>query len=298
MQQRMETHTHLPVRISTAYISHGGGPLPVLEMQSNGKGIASGYHAEMIEALTLISSELPKPDAIIVISAHWEESEVSVTSHCQPPLIYDYYGFPKEAYSIKYAANGQVALASSIVTSLSEQGIAAHQDGVRGYDHGLFIPLSIMYPKADVPCIQVSLTSDLDPSNHLKLGQALRKAVEDSVDTLVSNNTSQRHVMIIGSGSSFHNMQGFFDNAGGARRKATRFNNWLQTTMQTNAYSENERKARLIEWFKAPDARYAHPREEHLIPLHVCYGINNKAADKAISLMLLSKPASMFVWYN
>ena len=110
-------------------------------------------------------------------------------------------------------------------------------------------------------------------------------------------NSKQKNILILGSGSSFHNMQGFFDNNRDAMRKATRFNNWLQTTMQSKAYSENERRARLVDWSEAPDARYAHPREEHLLPLHICYGVNSKAADKAISLTLLSKPASMFVWY-
>lgn len=298
MQQLKQSNTQSPVRVSTAYISHGGGPLPLLEMQSKGEGKAGNYHGEMIEALKSLASDLPKPDAIIVISAHWEESEVSVTTHPHPPLIYDYYGFPKEAYSIKYAANGQATFANSIVKRLAGQGIAVRGDKVRGFDHGMFIPLSIMYPKADVPCIQVSITSDLAPSKHMELGQALRKAAEVSMDTSSNANDSQRNILILGSGSSFHNMHGFFDSALDATRKATEFNNWLQTTMQANAFSENERKGRLLDWSTAPDARYAHPREEHLIPLHVCYGANNKAADKAVSLTLLSKPASMFVWYN
>lgn len=292
MQQRIQSNTQPVAQITTAYISHGGGPLPLLEMQSKGDGESPTYHAEMINVLKGLSIELRKPDVIILVSAHWEEKEVCVTTHPQPSLIYDYYGFPPAAYSLKYPAKGEEAFATSIVTSLKEQGIVARGDNKRGFDHGMFIPLSIMYPIADVPCIQISITSDLNANKHIELGKALRKAVE----TTVTTNAAQKHILILGSGSSFHNMRGFFDNASDAMGKATRFNNWLQKTMQSNVYSENERGALLIDWFNAPNARYAHPREEHLIPLHVCYGANSRAADKAISLKLLSKPASMFVW--
>ncbi|MCP3702240.1 MAG: dioxygenase, partial [Alteromonas sp.] len=144
MQQR--TQTRPSVRINTAYISHGGGPLPLLEMQSEGEARTPAYHIEMIEALKALSTDLPKPDAVIVISAHWEDTEVCVTTHPEPSLIYDYYGFPKEAYSLEYPAKGEVALATLLLKRLAEQGIAAREDRARGFDHGMFIPLSIMYP--------------------------------------------------------------------------------------------------------------------------------------------------------
>ncbi|MCZ8529205.1 DODA-type extradiol aromatic ring-opening family dioxygenase [Alteromonas sp. PRIM-21] len=296
MKKPIEITTPLPVQISTAYISHGGGPLPLLEIQTNGEANSPQYHKEMIEALKTLSADLPRPDVIIVISAHWEEAEVSVTTSPQPPLVYDYYGFPQEAYSLKYPAKGEVSLATLLLKRLTEQGIAVREDRARGFDHGMFIPLSIMYPNVDVPCIQVSITSCLNTERHVLLGEAIRKAVERGIRPVNSDATDQVNILVLGSGSSFHNMQGFFDSSDDAMRKATRFNNWLQTTMQTSAYSENERKTRLVEWYSAPDARYAHPREEHLLPLHVCYGVNNRAVDKAMSLTLLTKPASMFVW--
>lgn len=299
MQHQMQTQIQRPVRISTAYISHGGGPLPLLEMQSRDAGKLPRNHSEMIEALKAFSAELPKPDAIIVVSAHWEASEVRVTAHPQPPIIYDYYGFPEEAYSLNYPAKGEVSLATSLVNGLAEQGIDVRGDTTRGFDHGMFIPLSIMYPDGDIPCIQVSITSDLNAAKHIELGQALRKVAEAGLVTSSENtNTAFRHILVLGSGSSFHNMQGFFDSSTSAVRKATRFNNWLQTTLQSSVYSENDRKSRLIDWLNAPDARYAHPREEHLMPLHVCYGVNNRKVDKAISLTVLTKPASMFFWFN
>ncbi|QDG35004.1 dioxygenase [Alteromonas mediterranea] len=281
-----------PTRISTAYISHGGGPLPLLEIQSQEGEMQTRYHTEMIETLITLPQEIAKPDVIIVISAHWEETVVKVTAGAKPDLIYDYYGFPKQAYSLKYPAKGNAEFANNIVNGLNTKGITAKAERTRGFDHGMFIPLSIMYPGADIPCVQVSLVTGSnkrrDAQFHISLGKALKE--------IIDNIGAFEHVLILGSGSSFHNMHGFFDSSEEALHKATRFNNWLQTTMRSSAYSETERKYRLVEWFTGPEAQYAHPKEEHLLPLHVCYGANNKAVDNAFSLTLLTKPASMFLW--
>ena len=281
-----------PTRISTAYISHGGGPLPLLEIQSQEGEKQSHYHTEMIETLITLRQEIAKPDLIIVISAHWEEAVVKVTAGEKPDLIYDYYGFPEQAYSLKYPAKGNAEFANNIVNGLNTRGITAKAERTRGFDHGMFIPLSIMYPAADIPCVQVSLVTGSnkrrDAQFHISLGKALKE--------IIDNIGAFEHVLILGSGSSFHNMHGFFDSSEEALHKATRFNNWLQTTMRSSAYSEVERKSRLVEWFTVPEAQYAHPKEEHLLPLHVCYGANNKAVDNAFSLTLLTKPASMFLW--
>ena len=277
-------------QITTAYISHGGGPLPLLEMQSSEAVARPNYHREMIDVLTALSEEIPKPNAIVVVSAHWEARKINVTTNANPTLIYDYYGFPEEAYSIRYDARGEPNLATSIVDGLNRKGINASGNGTRGFDHGMFIPLSIMYPDADIPVVQLSLAADLNAAKHVALGEALR-------DILAAYHSMDR-ILVLGSGSSFHNMKGFFDNSDVALERARNFNAWLQDTLHSSAYSESERKDCLIAWFKGSDARYAHPREEHLLPLHVCYGLNNRAADKAISLTLLTKPASMFVWHD
>ena len=277
-------------QITTAYISHGGGPLPLLEMQSSEAVARPKYHREMIDVLTTLSEEIPKPNAIVVISAHWESREINVTTNACPTLIYDYYGFPEEAYSIRYDARGEPNLATSIVDGLNRKGINASGNGTRGFDHGMFIPLSIMYPDADIPVVQLSLAADLNAAKHVALGEALR-------DILAAYHSMDR-ILVLGSGSSFHNMEGFFDNSDVALERARNFNAWLQDTLHSSAYSESERKDCLIAWFTGSDARYAHPREEHLLPLHVCYGLNNRAADKAISLTLLTKPASMFLWHD
>lgn len=276
------------MKITTAYISHGGGPLPILESNRPEGESGENHHKEMIEILQQLSKDIPKPDAIVVVSAHWEEASVNVTTGEQPKLIYDYYGFPASAYRLQYPALGIPNLAASIVSGLQNKGISAVTNSRRGFDHGMFIPLTIMYPNADIPCVQVSLCADLEASKHLDLGKSLRQILEER--------QNYEHVLILGSGTSFHNMRAFFDDSEQAHINAHRFNNWLQDTMASSAIAESARWQQLIEWNRAPGAIFSHPRPEHLIPLHVCYGANERNVDNAISLTLLTKPASMFVW--
>jgi 4,5-DOPA dioxygenase extradiol len=147
------------------FLSHGGGPLPLL---------GDAGHSEMVENLRFIAAQrLGKPSAIIVISAHWEEAQPTITSGAAPPLIYDYFGFPDESYHIKYPCPGEPRLAEELQKSLQEAGIEASLDNKRGFDHGLFVPLKIMYPEADVPCVQLSLVQSLSPTEHINIGAAL-----------------------------------------------------------------------------------------------------------------------------
>jgi 4,5-DOPA dioxygenase extradiol len=241
-------------------------------------------HLEMISTLTAIASSINKPSAIVVVSAHWEESVVTVTSGEKPGLVYDYFGFPDEAYAVEYPSPGEPQLAQRIVDALTTSGIKANLDDRRGFDHGHFVPLKIMYPLGDIPCVQLSLIKGLDPAQHLDIGKALGKTLDESV-------------LILGSGSSFHNMQGFFDpDNKDADAQNAAFESWLQGTCTSPALSEDERSDRLIQWPNAPGARYCHPREEHLLPLHVCYGTARKAATKSWSVDILGKKMSMFLW--
>ena len=129
-------------RSSVLYLSHGGGPLPLL----GDKG-----HQNMIDFIRNVTPTLIKPTAILVISAHWEEHKPTITSGAFPSLIYDYYGFPKESYEIQYPAPGSPELAHKVFKLLATAGIEAQLDEHRGFDHGLFVPLKIMYPDADIP---------------------------------------------------------------------------------------------------------------------------------------------------
>ena len=144
--------------------------------------------------------------------------------------------------------------------------------------------LMLMYPNADIPCIQVSLQQSLNPLAHLQLGQALA-----SVD--------QESLLIIGSGFSFHNMQAFFwQSAGIPDAKNIAFETWLKETLSNPGLSETGRWERLLNWEYAPNARYCHPREEHLLPLLVCYGVAQRPCVRVETFTVLGKQASSFIW--
>jgi 4,5-DOPA dioxygenase extradiol len=256
------------------YFSHGGGPLPIL-------GDAS--HKAMVEFMRQLPGQLTKPEAILVISAHWEESIATLTGAQNPALFYDYYGFPKEAYDITYPAPGNPVLANRIAGTLTKNNIPNRIDPERGFDHGLFIPLKLMYPAADIPCLQLSLIRGLDPAAHIALGQALRALKNENI-------------LVIGSGFSFHNMRAFDWQGTDTPDPANdRFQNWL-IDVCNSPLSQSEREGSLIEWEQAPYARYCHPREEHLLPLHVCLGMAEKPAELIFDDLILGKRAVALLW--
>ncbi|WP_234401358.1 DODA-type extradiol aromatic ring-opening family dioxygenase [Pseudoalteromonas sp. T1lg23B] len=258
------------------YIAHGGGPMPLM---------GDPAHENMIKTLQIMVSKIAKPSAILLISAHWEAAMPTLTSAAEPNLIYDYHGFVKPAYEIEYPCKGAPQLAQAIQQCLFEQGIDAHQDSQRGFDHGLFVPLKIMFPEADIPSVQLSLDSSLDAAKHLMMGKALARL-------------NWQNLLIIGSGFSFHNMAAFFASDGRENVKNQRFETWLGTTLSSQNLNEETRAQLLTHWEKAPDARFCHPREEHLLPLHVCYGAAGRASDELFSCSLLGKQSSMFLWHG
>lgn len=256
------------------YFSHGGGPLPLL---------GDAGHKVMVDFMRRLPSQLKKPETILVISAHWEEPVATVLSSPAPDMFYDYYGFPDEAYQIKYPAPGNPKLADRISKLLNQNSIKTHIDNQRGFDHGLFIPLKLMYPDADIPAIQLSLMQGFDPTIHVKLGQALR-------DLLTEN------ILVIGSGFSFHNMSAFsWRGKNNPDPDNDQFQDWL-IEVCTKPRSQSVQEQNLIEWQNAPSARYCHPREEHLLPLHVCAGMANKAATTIFDDYILGKRAVAFLW--
>jgi 4,5-DOPA dioxygenase extradiol len=256
------------------YFSHGGGPLPIL-------GDAS--HKAMIDFMVRLPSRLRKPDAILVISAHWEESAATLLGARTPPMFYDYYGFPDEAYDITYPAPGSPELANRIAGLLLKNNISARLDPQRGFDHGLFIPLKLMYPQADIPSLQLSLLRGLDPTAHIALGKALRELTYENI-------------LVIGSGFSFHNMRAFSRQGIHTPDPSNdAFQNWL-IDVCAGPISQPEREQLLIEWQKAPSARYCHPREEHLLPLHVCLGMADKPASTIFDDYILGKRGLAFLW--
>jgi len=263
--------------LNIAFISHGGGPMPLFDDPA---------HQEMVTYLKSLPSQFVKPSAILLISAHWEAAQASITASANPKMIYDYSGFPAAAYELQYPSPGEPVLAEKVQQALKQAGIAVKLDYQRGYDHGLYIPLTLMYPAADIPVIQLSLVNNLDPAQHLVIGQALQALDYDNL-------------LVIGSGFSFHNMSEFFaPNSEDRQLKNQQFEDWLQTTLSDKNLPENERNERMINWTKAPYARYCHPREEHLLPLHICYGLAGRASDVNEKLNILNKQSSAFVWFS
>ncbi|NLU37656.1 MAG: dioxygenase [Bacteroidales bacterium] len=256
------------------YFSHGGGPLPTLGDPS---------HNEMISFMKMLPNQLEKPDAIIVISAHWEEEVPSVIENNNPSLFYDYYGFPKEAYEIIYPLPDNTELTNQIKQVFDKKNMPIQIDTNRGLDHGVFIPLLMMYPEADIPVTQISLIKGLDPEQHLSLGKAL-KQFRDS------------KILIFGSGFSFHNMRAFdWSGKNITDEKNNEFQDWL-IDICTGKYSQKEREDHLQNWVKAPYARYCHPREEHLIPLLVCCGASEEKGELIFDNFILGKRAIAIRW--
>ena len=227
------------------YISHGGGPLPLLGDKS---------HEKMVQFLRDLPRSLKTPDEILVVSAHWEEEVPTIYSAANQTLLYDYYGFPPESYEIQYSTKGNPDLVSILQKSLARKGIPVRSDTRRGLDHGVFIPLKIMYPEGNIPVTQLSLQRGLNPLNHLELGRALRPLLN-------------RNILIIGSGFSFHNMRFFTMNEiDKTDRYNDEFQDWLIHVCAENT-DMDKRSQELENWVNAPHARYCHPREEHLLPL-------------------------------
>ena len=232
------------------YLPHGGGPWPFAEMALNKKDVAD-LRGHLRSLKTLFATP---PKALFVVSAHWEEKVPTVMTHAHPPILYDYYGFPPASYEIKWPAPGDPALAVRVRTLLDAAGFQSASNADRGFDHGTFIPLKVAFPEAEIPTLQLSMLSSLDPAEHIRLGQALAPLRDEGV-------------LIVGSGMSFHNLRAFRDPRVGAIAGA--FDTWLKAAAVAEA---GERDKRLSNWESAPQARAVHPREEHLLPLMVIAG--------------------------
>ena len=188
------------------FLPHGGGPLPLFGDEG---------HKHLTRFLSGLASQIDKPEAILIISAHWEENQPVITSKAKPGLYYDYYNFPEETYHIDYPLAGSASLTQKVEKLLAGQGFDARLDDQRDFDHGVFVPLKLVYPDADIPCVQLSLVNTLDPQFHIQLGRALAPLRAENV-------------LIIGSGLTFHNMGAFFaPDAADVDKGNNAFQDWL-----------------------------------------------------------------------
>lgn len=235
--------------LPTVFLPHGAGPCFFMEW---GRGPADTWDRTAAYLRGLIAGLPERPTAIVVVSGHWEAPVFTVGSAKWPALDYDYFGFPEHTYHLAFGAPGSPGLARRVRRLLGEAGIASAEDAERAWDHGVFVPMKLVTPDADIPVVQLSLNADLDPEAHLAAGRALRPLRDEGV-------------LIVGSGMSWHNMRGFSPDF--TERSAT-FDRWLEGAV-TDAPN---REAALAHWDRAPHGREAHPREEHLLPLTVAAG--------------------------
>ncbi len=242
------------MRFPTLFLSHGGGPWPWM------KGEWHDAHDQLGAALRRLPDEVGvRPDAVLMVSAHWEEPVFTVQSHPAPGMIYDYGGFPEDTYSIRYPAPGAPKLAQRVQELLRAGGIAVAEDSQRGFDHGMYAPMAVIYPESDMPTMQLSLRQGLDAREHMAVGRALAPLRDEGV-------------LIIGSGLSYHNLRAF---GATGRQASASFDRWLDTALADPGAA---RSAALAAWQQAPAARQAHPREEHLLPLMVAVGAAEQEA--------------------
>ncbi len=239
------------VRQPALFLPHGGGPCFFMEWTW---GPADTWK-NTERFLAALASTLPaKPKAIMVVSGHWEEKAFTAGAASAPGLLYDYSGFPEHTYRLTWPAPGDPSLAARVSELLREAGLPSGIDTDRGYDHGVFVPLKVAFPDADIPVVPLSMDLSLDPALHLAAGRVLAPLRDEGV-------------LIIGSGMSFHNLRAYLHPATVERARA--FNDWLTGAVQLPAA---ERGRQLAAWRSAPSASFAHPREEHLIPLMVAAG--------------------------
>lgn len=204
--------------------------------------------------LTALGRALPRPAAVLVVSAHWSTPEPRVTTSPRRRTIHDFAGFDRALYRIEYPGPGHPELASRAVELLRAAGWKAEGDGHRGLDHGAWVPLLHLYPEADVPVFQVSIPARLDAESAFRFGRALAPLAEEGV-------------LIVGSGSLTHNLYEF--RMGGTEEEgyAAEFTQWIRDAV---ADGDRERLVQALDI--APHARRAHPTAEHFLPLPVAAG--------------------------
>ncbi len=209
----------------TYFINHGGGPCFFLEpgpMRSAWQSLET-YLARFAGTLT------ERPTAILVVSGHWEEEVPTVNAGASPPLLFDYNGFPEHTYRLTWPAPGDPALAARVRALLADAGFDSRADTARGFDHGVFVPLKVMFPEPDIPVVQLSLQKSLDPAMHLAIGRSLKPLREEGV-------------LILGSGQSYHNLRGFFGGRG-PDPAGEAFDAWLRETVTDPAAREQRADA-------------------------------------------------------
>jgi 4,5-DOPA dioxygenase extradiol len=229
------------------FISHGS-PMLALEPGESGP------------ALARLAAQLPRPRAIVIVSAHWESQALQVNANPQPETWHDFGGFPPALFAVQYPAPGLLSLSAEVVSLLKDAGLPAQSVSNRPFDHGVWVPLKLMYPDADIPVVQVSLPSREGPQLQTRVGQALASLREQGV-------------LIVGSGSITHNLRELDWHAGpeSVEPWAQVFRDWIIEKLASND------QAALHDYrSQAPAAARNHPSDEHLLPLFFARGAGDE----------------------
>lgn len=229
--------------LPSLFISHGS-PMLALDPGASGPALAS------------LAARLPRPRAVLVVSAHWESTELLIGSATQPRTWHDFGGFPAQLYAVQYPAPGAPDVAHDVQQLLAAADLPAHLDNQRPRDHGTWVPLTLMYPQADIPVLQLSLPSHAGPSLQMRIGAAL-------------SSLRERGILLIGSGSITHNLSELDWRAGPevVEPWAGEFRDWMAARLQAD-----DRLALLDYRRQAPHAQRSHPSDEHLLPLYFALG--------------------------
>jgi aromatic ring-opening dioxygenase catalytic subunit (LigB family) len=265
------TRSTAPARQPSLYIPHGGGPCFFMPDPQ-------AVWTKMATYLRGLAASLPeRPRAILVVSGHWEtRGGFAFTGAERPGLLFDYYGFPPETYALDWPVPGAPWLAQRAAALIAAAGFASAIAVDRDLDHGVFVPLKLAFPQADIPLVQMSLETGLDPAGHLRAGAALAPLRDEGV-------------LILGSGMSFHNLRAYGDPR--VAEPSLAFDRWLTDTALATAQARAER---LTHWLDAPYARLCHPRAEHLLPLMVAAGASGARGSRDYDELVLGGAISAY----
>ncbi|MEZ2311656.1 class III extradiol ring-cleavage dioxygenase [Paraburkholderia sp. RCC_158] len=241
-------------RLPSLFLSHGAPTLPI------DPSLPSAEFATL-------SAQLPRPESVLMLSAHWGTAQPVASTATKPETIHDFYGFPRQLYEIQYPAPGAADLARRAAALLRDSGMHAGEEP-HGLDHGAWVPMLLMFPDADVPVAQLSIQPRLDAAHHFRVGRALRALRDDGV-------------MVIGSGQITHNLRAadFSARPEDADPRVAEFTNWFEARL-----AARDIDALLDYRHKAPHAVLMHPTDEHLLPVFAALG----AADDDYSLAIQS----------
>jgi 4,5-DOPA dioxygenase extradiol len=229
--------------LPTLFVTHGAPDLALHDVPAR-------------QFLQELGASLPRPKAIVSVTAHWESSEPLVGGAAHPATIHDFGGFDRRLFQIRYPAPGDPALAERVACLLKTAGLPAAIDGTRGLDHGVWVPLLLMYPDARIPVVPLSIQPDRGPEHHLKVGRALQSLRNEDI-------------LVLASGSFTHDLRRFRGQPIDAETPAdvAAFADWFAAALA------ERRMADLLGYRgRAPHAKDNHPTDEHLLPLFVALG--------------------------